>query len=104
MSGVQDNSAALKVICRHYTDSKIAITADFLAATIGNSQGGRHQRISGKNSRIPHPLPGVASRLEVCASGIEVVYPGRHGQNRLPGKFQAFGGHAESLLLVSARP
>ena len=24
-----------------------------------------------------HPLPGVASRLEVCASGIEVVYPGR---------------------------
>ena len=36
LSGVQDDSAALKVICTHYTDSKIAMTPDFLAATVGN--------------------------------------------------------------------
>ena len=36
MSGVQDDSAALKVICTHYTDRKIAMTHDFLAATVGN--------------------------------------------------------------------
>ena len=35
-SGVQDDSAALEVICWHFTDRTIAITPDFLAATVGN--------------------------------------------------------------------
>jgi hypothetical protein len=78
LSGVQDDSAALAVICWHFTDRTIAITPDFLAATVGNFlKEDANRRISGKDSRVPHPLPGVASRLEVCASGIEVVYPGR---------------------------
>jgi len=34
--GVQDDSAALEVICWHFTDRTIAITPDFLAATVGN--------------------------------------------------------------------
>ena len=36
LSGVQDDSAALEVICWHFTDRTIAITPDFLAATVGN--------------------------------------------------------------------
>ena len=36
LSGAQDDSTALRVICRHYTNSKIVMTPDFLASAVDN--------------------------------------------------------------------